>query len=110
VLRISARRRDAAVEFCVADQGPGIAAHQLGQVFVRYWRARGRRSELGLGLYIAERIVVAHGGRIWAENTPEPGRGAWFFFTLPVLDSALPAREPTSRGVSAGADRGKPLA
>ena len=85
LLRVSARQRGAAIEFCVADEGPGIPAHQLSQVFVRYWRARGQRSELGLGLYIARHIVVAHGGRIWAESTP--GSGASFCFVLPVLDT-----------------------
>jgi len=109
VLRVSARQHDAAVEFCVADDGPGIPAELLSRVFERYWSARGARSELGLGLYIAEHIVVAHGGRIWAQNTP--GRGASFFFTLPVPESvSVHAGEPGFLRVSAGVDRAKPLA
>jgi len=106
-LRVSARQSDAAIEFCVADDGPGIPEHQLSQVFVRYWRARGKRSELGLGLYIAKHIVVAHGGRIWAQNTP--GRGASFYFVLPVLDTTARAGEPALVCVSAGGDASKRL-
>ncbi|HEX5658384.1 MAG TPA: ATP-binding protein [Polyangiales bacterium] len=69
------------VRYSVRDRGPGMSALQLAQVFRRYWRGKGARTGLGLGLYIAERIVSAHGGRIWAESTE--GAGAAFHFTLP---------------------------
>ena len=36
----------------------------------------------GLGLYICQGIVTAHGGRIWAESAG-PGQGSAFCFTLP---------------------------
>jgi signal transduction histidine kinase len=42
----------------------------------------------GLGLFISKSIIEAHGGRIWAENNPD-GRGAIFFFTLPLSMSLL---------------------
>jgi signal transduction histidine kinase len=107
-LRLRAQQRGAEIEFCVADEGAGIPAHDLSNVFVRYWTARGRRSERGLGLYIAEYIVVAHGGRIWAES--KEGFGASFYFTLPVLETMSHARpEPPLRTLS-HADRAKPLA
>jgi two-component system sensor histidine kinase VicK len=37
----------------------------------------------GLGLYISKNIIVAHGGKIWADNNPE-GSGATFSFSLPL--------------------------
>jgi two-component system sensor histidine kinase KdpD len=44
---------------------------------------------VGLGLTICRGIIVAHGGRIWAEN--RPGGGALFRFTLPLAGPPQPA-------------------
>jgi signal transduction histidine kinase len=71
------------VQFSVADTGPGIAAEDLPHLFDRFWQAqRTARMGTGLGLAIVQGIVVAHGGRIWAES--KVGAGSAFFFTLPV--------------------------
>lgn len=80
---VRAELADEQVRFSVCDTGPGIAAHALSQVFTRYWTGRARGGGLGLGLYIAERIVQAHEGRIWVESTQ--GKGATFHFTLPCV-------------------------
>jgi signal transduction histidine kinase len=39
----------------------------------------------GLGLYICNGIIEAHGGRIWAENNSD-GIGATFAFSLPIVN------------------------
>ncbi|MCA9907082.1 MAG: histidine kinase, partial [Anaerolineae bacterium] len=56
------------------------------RIFERFYRVDGTLSRktqgTGLGLYLAKAIVEAHGGRIWVESAP--GKGATFFFTLPV--------------------------
>jgi len=70
------------VEFSVQDGDPGIDGADLPHIFDRYWQPGGqKRHGHGLGLAIAQGIVHAHGGRIWAES--ELGRGATFRFTLP---------------------------
>ena len=81
---LTARREGNAIEFAVADTGPGIPADDVAHIFDRYWHARrtAQTRGTGLGLAIARGIVEAHDGRIWAES--EEGRGATFYFTLPT--------------------------
>jgi signal transduction histidine kinase len=71
------------VVFEISDTGPGLTSAQLPHVFERFWRSedvpyRGT----GMGLAIAEGIVRAHGGRIWAESNL--GQGATFAFSLRI--------------------------
>jgi signal transduction histidine kinase len=73
------------VRFEVADTGPGIPAENLPHVFERYWH--GDRKGAGLGLFIAQSLIRAQGGKI--EIDSQPGLGARFFFSLPR--SATPA-------------------
>jgi len=77
------------VKVTVADTGEGIAPEILPHIFDRFWRADHARARevggpggSGLGLSIAQSLVQAHGGRIWAESTL--GQGSAFHFTLPV--------------------------
>ena len=71
------------VRFCVLDQGIGIAKENQEKVFDRFERAvsASEVSGLGLGLFIAKQIVVAHGGKIWVES--EVGKGSKFVVELP---------------------------
>lgn len=76
------------VVISVVDSGAGIPADQLPHVFDRYWRIReGNPSGTGLGLYISQGIVKAHGGELTA--TSEQGVGSEFRFTVPRV--AMPA-------------------
>ena len=95
-ITVSASATNDGVEVAVADTGEGIAPEALAHIFDRFWRADRSRSHdehwtggSGLGLSIAQSLVRAQGGRIWAESTP--GKGSTFHFTLPFSTSALPA-------------------
>ncbi len=80
---VRAERVGDEVVISVRDTGVGISPEDLPRVFERFYKARGSRSGgAGLGLAIAKHIVLAHGGRIWAESTP--GRGSTFHVALPV--------------------------
>ncbi|MGY2258228.1 ATP-binding protein [Pseudomonas sp. SDO55104_S430] len=71
------------IVFTVHDTGEGIPEHNLPHVFDRYWTVKeGNPTGTGLGLYITQGIVEAHGGKISAES--EPGKGSRFRFTVPV--------------------------
>ncbi len=99
VIRLTARQHDVELQITVADDGVGIEPERLKTLFQRPGRAeRGaglRPIGRGLGLAIAKGIVEAHGGRIWAES-PGPGEGAQFHFTLPAVEPAALPPEPGS--------------
>jgi PAS domain S-box-containing protein len=87
---ISARQAGQEVVISVADQGSGIPAEELTNVFDRMYRIEQRLTSgvdgIGLGLYICQRLVEAHGGRIWAES--KIGEGSTIHFTLPLATMA----------------------
>ena len=93
---VAARLLPTEVEFCVQDFGPGIASEHLERIFERFYRVDKARSlesgGTGLGLAIVKHIVLAHGGRIWAES--ELGNGAGFHFTLPLAPAGHSASQP----------------
>jgi len=68
----------------IADTGRGIAAQALQAIFEPYQQAgdaAARRGGAGLGLAIARRLVLLHGGTIAAQS--EPGRGSVFTVCFP---------------------------
>jgi signal transduction histidine kinase len=69
----------------VKDTGVGLPKDEAPRVFERFFRGQGiRRLEgTGLGLYICQAIITAHGGRVWAESAG-PGQGSTFGFSLPM--------------------------
>jgi two-component system, OmpR family, sensor histidine kinase ChvG len=100
------------VQLSVEDEGPGIEEDKLETVFQRFYTyrptaqsSRGRNS--GLGLSITREIVMAHGGKIWAENRYTPGEGtaektgtrlgARFVVEIPAQK---PAAAPTTRSLT----------
>ncbi len=82
---VAASNTEATMILSVRDRGPGIDGGDLDSVFDRFYRAESERSRdtggSGLGLAIVQRLVQAHGGRVWAES--EVGQGTVLFVELP---------------------------
>ena len=77
----------------VRDRGVGIPDEMLPHLFERFFRVPGVEVQtgssvgLGLGLYIARKIVERHGGRITVQSTP--GSGSTFSIALPLAPEAV---------------------
>ena len=78
------QRRDGRARVSVVDHGIGIPPSQTGDIFGRFVRAVPLRAfgGLGLGLYVADAIARAHGGKI--EVATREGEGAVFTVELPL--------------------------
>jgi len=84
-VQLSIAADDKAVVVRVTDDGPGIPAADVSNLFEPFFRVDRSRSKktggYGLGLSICKRIVEAHGGSIAVENNA--GRGASFIVSIP---------------------------
>ncbi len=72
----------------VADHGPGIPGKDISRIFEKFYRGDNSDAQMvygsGLGLYICQQVISAHGGHIWAENAS--AGGSILSFTLPVVN------------------------
>jgi histidine kinase len=86
-VQIRAHKIGSQVEVQIQDSGIGIPAQHLEHLFTRFYRIDKSRSRAGggsgIGLTISKHLIEAHGGRIRVES-PGPGQGSLFAFTLPV--------------------------
>jgi signal transduction histidine kinase len=79
------RDRQGSVLLTLQDQGPGLSSEDLEQLFKPFYTRRPEGT--GLGLAIAQKVVLDHGGKLWAKNVP--GKGAKFSISLPRFTSSI---------------------
>jgi two-component system, OmpR family, sensor histidine kinase VicK len=70
----------------IKDTGSGIDPEIMSRLFSKF--ATKSQTGTGLGLFISQNIVEAHGGKIWAENNSD-GKGSTFSFSLPLTDNNI---------------------
>jgi two-component system phosphate regulon sensor histidine kinase PhoR len=85
-IRVGASLKPDYLQIAVEDSGIGIPSSDLPRIFERFYRADVGQARVpgstGLGLAIVKHLVLAQGGKVWAES--ELGKGSSFFFTLPL--------------------------
>ncbi len=84
VVNITYKQLGNMIEFCVADNGQGIAEEFHEKIFTIFQTLE-RRDEIeniGAGLAIGKKIIEDYGGKTWVQS--ELDKGAKFFFTWPV--------------------------
>lgn len=99
-IEVRVERRLDDVVVAVSDRGDGILPEDLERIFERHTRAArhaGTVPGAGIGLAIAREIVLAHGGRMWAESAG-PGRGSTITIALPLVETTAPVA-PAPDGV-----------
>jgi signal transduction histidine kinase len=70
----------------ISDEGIGISKAGMLKIFDKFYREPtviSKQSGLGMGMYIASKIVASHGGKIWVES--DLGKGSTFYFSLPLI-------------------------
>lgn len=101
---LTMRQDDEWIEIDVADQGIGIAPHDVDRIFERFYRADQARSRstggTGLGLAIVKHIATNHGGRVDVSSTL--GGGSTFTLRLPARPPESPLPLPAAIEIESG--------
>lgn len=91
-IAISAREADQTIAISISDTGKGIPENDLPHIFDKFYRvASESQTGVGLGLYLAQHIVVQLEGEITVES--KPGVGTTFSVILPQWIDAVAAKE-----------------
>jgi signal transduction histidine kinase len=109
---VSLKETDKSIEFTATDDGIGVPKAEQHHLFNKFYRAgnarKARPDGTGLGLFMAQKVIVAQGGSILFRSTE--GKGSTFGFSFPKAKILAPAHiAPIAHETSALADAEKSL-
>ena len=95
VIKVELLKQSDNVVLKVKDTGIGVPKIEQAHLFGKFFRATNARKQrpdgTGVGLYLAKKVIVAHGGNVLFES--KPGKGSTFGFTLPIEQTKLLAKK-----------------
>lgn len=104
-IAVSTQETTSFLRFSIADNGQGINPEIISKIFDPFFTTKPLGRGTGLGLTICNTYIQEHRGKIWAES--DPGKGATFFFDLPLLHceagaliESRPPPEPVSHAAT----------
>ena len=85
---VTIKNEDKDLIFSVSDNGSGIPAEDIPNMFQRFSQgtSKKRSTGTGLGLYLSRQIIESHGGKIWLESKLNKGSEFSFILTDTVVD------------------------
>lgn len=94
-IEISTQETTTLLRVCVRDNGPGMTPEIRDKIFDPFFTTKPIGQGTGLGLAICSTYIQEHHGKIWVESAP--GKGASFFFDLPLLhcEGGVPSEKET---------------
>jgi two-component system CheB/CheR fusion protein len=103
-IAVHVTRDDEHVRIGVQDNGRGLSAQSLKNVFEMFYQGRDggvSNTGLGIGLTLARKLVEMHGGSIHADSAG-PGRGSTFTVWLPLAHTEIAGRTPDAQNEASG--------
>ena len=85
-------KQDGRISLRVLSTGSPILSNESAQIFNRFYRgvdARRMTPGTGLGLYVARKIAIAHGGNLELDSEPAAEDSVAFRMTLPIPESEI---------------------
>ena len=98
-IQVELTEKNATVEVRVIDDGIGVPKSEQHHLFTKFYRAtnarRARPDGTGLGLFMAQKVIVAEGGSVIFSS--QEGKGSIFGFSLPKNKLAIPEAKPSEK-------------
>ena len=98
VVRVAIADEEDGARVSISDQGPGIPAEYMDEIFTKFGQIKGKKYErtgsTGLGLTFCKLAIEAHGGKIGVDSVEGEGSTFWFVLPYTCANRQVPISSP----------------